>query len=169
KKLDALAQNYLNYFNRSAFINTGSNKVRLNRPIKKAAKKLNYHNGLITAIIYQAPVVNAKGGRDYFYYPDGGGGPVNLFYGLKPTKKQLKEGFIFEPIKLFTYEQFVKKFFKENILRNYHRAVNDKAMRQIGCRCYVIQQSLNKHALPSINFMLITGASRLELLPKPKK
>ncbi|HLP13878.1 MAG TPA: CAP domain-containing protein [Flavobacteriales bacterium] len=168
-RLDMIAQNYLNYFNRSAFINSSGNKQRVNRPMKKAAKKLNYNNGLISAIIYQVPVVNMHPKEDYFYYAEGDAPPVNLYYGLKPTQKQIEEGYVFTPVKTYTYNEFVKVFFKQYVLRNYYQALGDKAMRQIGCRCYVIEQSLNKHALPSVNFMLITGAPRLELLPKPKK
>jgi hypothetical protein len=167
-KLDILAQNYLNYFNRSSFVNSTGNKQRVNRPMKKAAKKLNYNNGLINAIIYQVEVVDIRPKEDYFYYAEGDSPPVNLYYGLKPTKKQVEEGYVFTPVKMYTYNQFVKKFFKQYVLHNYYRSLGDKAMRQIGCRCYVIEQTLNKHALPSANFMLITGAPRLELLPKPK-
>lgn len=168
-KLDKLAQNYLNYFNRSTFVNQSKNKIKVNRPLRKAAKKLNYRNGIIAAAIYQAALVIPTKKMGVFYYENQGNDPLNLFYGLLPTKQELKAGIKLDPVKPCTYDAFVKNLFTTKILRSYRNTINDKAMRLIGCRSLVIPQSLHKHQFPAANFMLIIGAPRLQLLPDSTK
>lgn len=165
-KLDLTAQNYLNYFHRATFIANDENRTRINYPLKKATKKLKFKNGLVNAIVYQAPLVTLTKRQGYFYYANGPDAPLNLYYGAQPEKNTLESGtYVFEPVKLITYNVFVKSFFKTKVLRTYHRAILDKAMRFIGCRCRVITQTLYKKNIPAANFMIVVGGKRLDLLP----
>lgn len=163
EELYSVSYYFLQYFSLQSFQFDPEKNDRYTKLAKKSAKKIQYPKGIIKTAIFRLPAINFKGGA-FYYDKEDETTSMKLFYGTKPTKKEMESEIPpkQKKIETWTYSGFVKQFYKHHLSAKIHSLLFSKEFSSVACCLVVDKRTLNTNRIPQVSCMVIFGANRLE-------
>lgn len=105
-------------------------------------------------------LVNNRGKKFFYFNDKNAPNDINLFFGKKPTKREIDEGFVLEKLPLYTDEQLLEQIIKELRRSKMFRQLKRGNFSYIGLKIEIDEKSLYKNQLPTARIVVIAGARR---------
>lgn len=156
---------FIKRYTKVFFENAMQDQVRLNKPMKDVARKLNYSKGIVRAFVFRFQAIDYDGLRAFYYDADEENEGLNLFYGNLPIGKERdKEVQTRKAIDNYSYKKFAATFVKKSIAKKVSRYLKSKSYSEMACYLVVDPSSIHKNQIPMVNCILILSGSRLGMI-----
>ena len=156
---------FIKRYTKAFFENAMEDQVRLNKPMKDVAKKLNYSKGILRAFVFRFQAIDYDGLHAFYFDAAEENEGLNLFYGNLPSgKEREKEEQTRKAIDNYSYKKFAATFVKKSIAKKINRYLKSKSYSEMACYLVVDPNSIHKNQIPMINCILILSGSRLGMI-----
>ena len=123
--------------------------------------KYGYTNNLLNVVTSVHNAVDYRGGK-FYHDKEDNETITHLFYGNKPTKKEIEEkGLKTYPIKDYSYEELAMVLANKFLLDKRAMKCLNSGYDFVGCSCSIEARTVNRKRIPIIKAIFILGGKRI--------
>lgn len=134
--------------------------AKLNRYFKRVSRlnRKQFHEILSSSC--RIELVNRKGKKFFYLRDEDNPEGLNLYFGEKPSNKELEEGVDLEPLPLFTEKELIDQIEKKIKTSKMFRHLRRGNLSFLGLKIELDERTLYKNKIPTARVVILAGARR---------